>query len=449
MAFWTEHSLGFQMQTAFGAAADLATLEWLKVETPTFTPATEVTELDLLTGQIGAGPERIVGRRSGTLSFSIPLEGFKAGYTPSGDTPDNPGQAGVIPPWFCLLANALGSNVANVSTASEFLQGLHLSNSEYTSGGVTSATTSEITLDNSTASDKVLAGELIVTAASATTTTIQMGYVKAKAALGCTLFENSGTAVNSGSANVYGTANAWASDQCIAAHPLTFLWTGQNAALAYILQDCICDSITITWEAGAVPTAEFNFRVYDYRAAPDKGGLHVPDSFARIPQLVGTNNGRATIGGTAKCTLANCQWTWTATVTDIPCHTATQGISGVIISDPRVRATFSVLHDSADTVYDAAGNVITTGSGSHQWQSWLERGVTKSVGVYVGSRTGRIWAFLIPAGIITEVPAIEDRDGAVAYTVTVEAGSYTGDTTDTAETATNSPIDSIGRMSLA
>jgi hypothetical protein len=449
MAYWSESSLGFQMQAAWGTAATNA-LKHLKCETPQFQPTTEVTELDLLTGQIGAEPERIVGRRSGTLTFSMPLEGMKAGYDPD-DTElsprHNPGQTDTIPHWLCLLANAMGSDLSSVSTAADFSDGKMCSYSTWTEAGVASATSTEITLDNSTASDKVKGGALIVTAASATSTSPQIGWVRAKSGQVCTLFEAAVNTVSSATANCYGTATAYASSEALDQKPLTFVWKGNATEFAYILQDCICENATINWESGAVPTIEFTFRVYDFSMDKTKGGLSAPSSFKRIPQLVGTNNGRATLGGSAKCGLASCTWTWSATITDIVCHGASQGIAGVIITDPRIRASFSVLHESTDLVYNAAGSAGNTGQ--HVWQSYLELGTTLSVGLYVGAQVGRIFSLLIPAGQIIEAPSIEDRDGSVAYTLTVAAGAYSGDTSDTAETAANSPIGSIARVAVA
>lgn len=445
MANWTEHSLGFAMQSAFGTVNSTdGDFAYLRCEKPSVAFANETEELDLLTGQVGAAVERLVGRRSATLSFKIPLEGLKSGYDP---TTDDPGDAGVLPPWFALLGNALGSNMSAVSTAADFEAGLMASVSAYTSGGVSSATSTAITVDNNTASDKIAVGELVVTAASATSTTPQIGWAKTKAAQVVTLFEASANTVNSASAHVYGTATAYASSEISATAPLTFRWLGDDTTFCYVLADCVCNSIKITWESGAVPTAEFSFDCYDFSVDKTKGGLVVPDAFTRIPQIVGTSNGRATIDGSMTCGLESCEWSWSATITPTKCHAASQSISGVRITKPRVRASFSVLHSSSDAVYDAAGSAGNTGQ--HLWQSKWERGVRVSVGCYVGSSVGRVWSLLLPSGVLVETPSVEDRDGAVAYTLAVEAGSYSGDTTDTAETAANSPLNSIARVGLA
>lgn len=446
MAYWSDHSLAVAMQSAFGTANTTdGDFVALKCELPSVTFETEVTELDLLTGQPGAEPERMIGARSGTVSFTIPLEGFKTGYDP---TSDDPGDAGIIPMWLSMLANAMGSNLSGVSTAADFEAGLMCSVSQYTANGVASATSTAITLDNSTASDKIDCGQLVCTALSATTTAIQMGYCKDKTGQVVTLFEASGQTVNSASANVYGTGTAYASSEYVDQKALTMRWTGPDATFCYILQDCLVESCRITWESQAVPTAEFTLRFYNFSMDKTKGGLLTPDSFVRIPQIVGNSNGRATINGSVQCGLESCTWEWTATFTPVKCHSASQGVSAVLISKPRIRASFSVLHDSTDLVYDAAGSAGNTGS--HKWQSFLERQAIVSIGVYVGTTIGRIWSLLIPAGVIVEVPTVELRgENSVAYTVQVGAGAYTGDTTDTAETAANSPLDSIARVALA
>lgn len=445
MAYWLDSSLGFAKQSAFGTANSTdGDFAFLKCELPKVSFANEKEELDLLTGQVGAATERLVGRRSGTLSFAIPLEGLKAGYDA---TTDDPGDTGVLPGWFVLLANAMGSNMSAVSTAADFEAGLMASVSAYTAAGVASATSTAITFDDATASDKIAVGELVVTAASGTSTTPTIGWAKAKAGQVVQLFEASGNTNNPATTNVYGTATAYASSEVSATAPVTFRWAGDNTTFCYILSDCIADSIKINWESGVVPTAEFSFKFYEFGMDKTKGGLVVPDSFQRIPQLVGASNGRATIDGSMACGLESCTWEWTAELKEVKCHGGTQGITAVSIRTPRIKASFSVLHTSSDLVYDAAGSAGNVGQ--YVWQSKFERNVRVSMGVYVGSTVGRIWSLLLPSALLTETPAVEDRDGSVAYTLNLEAGSYTGDTTDTAETTANSPINSIARVGLA
>lgn len=447
MATWANHTLKAAMQTAFGTAATTG-FEALLCDKPRVQFATEVEELDLLTGQVGAAPERVIGRRSGTLAFTIPLEGFVNPYDP---TAENPGGApvgnDVIPPWLALVANAMGSNMSAADTNANFWKGTHISCSEYTAGGVASATSTSIVLDNAGASNKVLVGEAVLTALSATSVVPQWGWVKTKAVQTLTLFEASVNTVNNAAGNVYGTATAYVSSEVTSTKAMTFRWTGNDATLCYILKDCICESFKITWESGETPTVEFNFKFYDYSMDTAAGGLTVPDAHLRIPQIIGTKNGRATIAGTATCGLEACTFEWKATIVETKCHGTSSGVSGVSIIQPRVVASFSIPHDTGDTVYDDAG--VAAVLGSHVWQSALELGTRKSVGVYVGTQVGKMFALLIPSGLVVETPAVADRDGVVAYTLTIEAASYTADTAaDTAETSADSPLDSLGRVAL-
>jgi len=450
MSAWNDHSLWVAMQTAFGTAnVTDNNFQPLLAEVPSVSFETEVSELDLMTGQVGAAPERIVGRRSGTLSFSIPLEGFVSGYDPTGENPGGvpAGSDEVIPIWFALLANAMGSNNSAASSNSDFFRGLMCSVSQYTSAGMASGTASSIVCDDATASNKISVGQLVVAALSATNTSPQAGWVKTKAVQTLTLFEAAKNNVNDNAAHLYGTATAYASSEVTSTKPLSFRWTGPDATLCYDLIDAICQSVKITWESGSVPTAEFSYKFYDYRLNKADGGLGTPASYTRIPQLVGSLNGTATVGGSNQCGLESCSWEWSATVRETKCHGAESGITSVEVIKPRIKVGFTIPHDTADVGYDSSGSP-SAGLGQHIWQSALELGTRKSIGVYVGSNVGRIWSFLIPSGLVVSVPQVSLRDSTVAYQLEVEAASYTGDTTDTAETTADSPIDSVARVAL-
>lgn len=455
MAYWQEHSLGIAPQiSGFGTAATTdADFKWIQGDKPKVQFATEITELELMTGQIGAAPERLIGRRHGTVTFSMPLEGLKSGYTPG--VAENPGDTGILPHWVCLVANALGSNIAAADTAVKFWKGLHLSLSEWTEGtagptGVIAGCTSTLVkLFNAAASDKISVGELVVAATTATDTAPQIGFAKTKSGQDITLFEASGN-VAADQDDMYGTGTAWIS----AAHgnqlPMTFRWNGENEEACYIMQDCICSGFKLTWESGAVPTIEFSFNFYDYSVDKSgtgtKGGLQVPASFYRVPQIVGANNGRAMVGTALKCGLQSCTVEYKTEISELKCHSATQGITGVVYKKPRVTVSCSIPWVSTDLVYDAAGGAGNTGS--HLWQSYLERGVSSSIGVYVGSNVGRIFAFLVPNAKIVAVPQVAELDGAIGYQLSIEAGAYTADSTDTAETSTTSPLDSLFRLGV-
>ena len=446
MATWQEHSLAVAPQfSGFGTANTTgADQRVLLGEKPNVQFATEIQELELMTGQVGAAPERLIGRRHGSISFKIPLQGMKSGYDP---TSEDPGGTGVIPPWLAMVANTLGSGMsASVDSALKFWNGLHLSHSQYTSGGVASATSTVITVDDATASDKVDVGQIIATAASATTTTVQVGFAKTKSTTAITLFEASSQTVTSATANVYGSANAWVSAVHANQMPLTFAWVGDQTEACYYLKDAVCTGWVLTWEAGEVSAIEMSYDFYGFDVDKTAGGLQTPTVFLRVPQIVGSNNGRATLAGATQCGMESCSIAYTVETSARKCHSASQGIDSVSYRKPRIKVTCSIPWASADLVYDAAG--ASGNTGSHVWQSYLERAVTVSLGVYVGNVIGKGFAFLVPAGIITAVPQITDLDGVVGYQLEIEAGTYTGDSTDTAETSATSPLDSIFRLGL-
>jgi len=456
MSAWNDSSLLVAMQTAFGTPnATDSDYQALLAEVPTVSFDTEITELELMSGQVGAAPERIVGRRSGTVSFSIPAEGLVTDYSPSNEDPGGvPVGNEVIPMWMNLLANAMGSNLSAATTNANFIRGLHCSTSQYTSGGMASGTASSIVCDDATASNKIDVGQLVVAALTDASTVPQIGWVKTKSSQTLTLFEAAVNNVNDAAANLYGTATAYMSSEVASTKALTFRWTGPNAALCYELIDAICESVKFSWNVGEVPTVEFSYKFYEFRINKLDGGLVVPDSYNRIPQIIGSVNGRVTmrdpatgLSGTSTCGIESAAWEWSATLRETKCHGSSTGIQSVEVINPRCKLTFSIPHDTADGVYDAAG--VAANVGQHKWQSSLETGYRQSVGLYVGSQVGKIFSFLVPSGLITAGPQVADRDGTIAYTLEIEAATYSADTTDTAETSADSPLDSIARVGLA
>ena len=448
MSAWNDHSLKVAWQTAFGTPnADDAHYLALLAQVPDVSFDTEVTELELMTGTVGAAAERVIGRRSGTLKFTIPLEGFVSGYDP---TAENPGGAPVgdevIPLWMCMLANAMGSNNSAVASHANFIRGAHLHNEAYLAAGMASGTAGTIVLDANPVAGVFCPGALVVAALSPTNTSPQIGWIATKATVNLTLFEDAKNDVNDNAAHMYGTATAYQSSEITSTGALGFRWTGPDATLCYDLIDGIADNIKLTWESGEVPTAEFNYKFYDFRLNKADGLLTVPNVYTRIPKLVGSVNGRATIDGANTCGLEAATWEWSATLRETKCHGTDSGISAVEVIKARVKASFSIPHDTTDVGYDAAG-APSAGLGQHEWQSALELGTRKSLGCYVGSQVGRIWSFLIPSGLVTSVQ-VGDRDGTVAYTIEVEAATYSADSTDDAETSADYPIDSISRVAL-
>ncbi|MBM5812796.1 MAG: hypothetical protein FJ191_12685 [Gammaproteobacteria bacterium] len=456
--FWTDSSLLLALQADLTTPSTLAANEFVPIlaDAPKVSFNTEVAELDLMTGQVGAAAERIVGRRSGSISFDVPLQGLKSGYDPTAENPGGAPVGGVevVPPWFALLGNALGCNVEALAGATlsdknaNFWRGTHLSNAIYGAGKVTANGTDSTHLQMDAGEGALhKSGQFIAAAVSAAVAPF-VGFVQEKVVDLATIFEPARAAsanYDDNAANVYGSSTAWQSDD----QPrfFTAYWVGPDTKLCYVLTGLVCESIKITLDSGATPVASFTFRFYDFQVDKTKGNLVVPDSYSRTPQLVGNKSGQLLIDGVVKCGLEQVALEWKCTIRESKCHYAPEGIDSVAIVKPRVSISFSIPHDKDDTVYDSAGAAVNVGS--HYWQSSLELGTTHSIGVYVGPAVGKLFGVSIPAGLVTAAPAIADRDGVQAYTVTIEAGAYSGDSTDTAETSSDSPLDAIVKFGVA
>jgi hypothetical protein len=439
MAFWYSEysSLLVAPQSAFGtpnttfsSSSSLGDFKGLLVDKPKFTPATEVVETDLLTGVIAASPERLVGRRHGTLTFSQPLESLVKGYD---GTDVNPGDIGVIPHWMCILAAGMGSNIPAIGNSDDFWKGVHLSNSQYLNDNVISWTPPNVVLDGTTGLD---AGQLLLAAGSMGDNTPAMSYIKSISGGTASLFESPRNAPQAGDAT-FGTTTAWVSANAVYPFSFTFRWIGKDGALCYVLTDAVLESAKVTWESGSVPTVEFSFRVFDYQLDDTfSGGLVIPDGYNRVPQIVGGVNGAATIDGTQFGGIEKAEFTYKIEMKEVKNHNASQGIGTVTLVKPRLTASFSVPHDNDASVSD----------GQYIWQSKLATQTPVSVGCYVGSYVGKVFSFLIPAARIVAVPALEDRDGIIAYTLSLEASKWTGDSSSSPNP--NGPMNSLFRVSL-
>jgi len=456
--FWTDSSLLLALQDNLITPSPLAAGEFqaLLCDQPKITFNTEVSELALTTGQVGAAPEKIVGRRSGSITFAVPMQAFKTGYDPTAENPGGAPAAGaeVIPPWLALVGNALGCNVEALAGAAlidkntNFWRGTHLSNSAYAAAKVTAAGTDSTHIQGDAGEGAAHKGGQLIAAAMSAIIAPFLGFIKTKLVDLMTAFEATrADAANydNNAANIYGTATAWQSDD--QPRYLTAYWVGPDTKMCYVLSGLVCESFKISLDAGQVPIVEFTYRFYDYTVDKTKGGLIVPDSYVRTPQLVGAKSGQLMLDTAVKCGLEAVSLEWKCTIRETKCLSAEQGIDSVAIIKPRITLGFSVPHDKDDLVYDAAGTPGNTGS--HTWQSSLELGTAHSVGIYVGPSVGKCFAIHMPAGKVAAVPSIADRDGAQAYTVQLEAGSYTGDSTDTAEVSTDSPLDAIIKIALA
>lgn len=414
---------------------------------------TDVQEFELLTGQVGASPEKIPGRNHGTVTIEIPLEGFKDGYDPTAENPGGAPFAGaeVIPPWLAIVANILGSHIEGINTGdplsdqnTAFWRGTHLSCNEYTAAGVTAAGTdsTHITCDNAGASDKIKPGEAVLAAMSVNGQAM-WGFVKTKVAQLLTLFDPAQKVNADNAANLYGTATAWLSSE--EQRPLTLRWTGEHANSCYELTGLKFPKFTLTLDAGAVSVLTLEGEFQDFRIRQNDGGLVVPDAYDRAAAIIGAHLGSACLDSTDTLGLEGLKVTFDSTAKERKGHSAAQGIADVLYSKKRVHVEVIVPYDSADDVKDATGNAAT--EGDHKWQSRFRLGTSSSLGVYVSPQPGRALAVLAPAAKLAQAPELQDSNDELAYALRFDASTYTGDSSDIGGDATNSPLDSLFRIS--
>ena len=456
MANWTDHSLLFATQadittvTTAGKSDHVALL----CDTPSVSFDTEITELELLTGAVGAAPERLAGRRSGSITFNVPLQGLKDGYDPDAEQPGGAPDSGaeVIPPILALIGNAIGSAMGSLAGANDtaktanFFRGANsiYSGVPYGSGKVASSSgLSNIVVDDAGMSGDITPGEFVVTATADTVTNAMTGFVKTKALEVLTLFEDAVNQVTDAGAHVYGTATVWQSDA--EPVPLTIRWCGQATEFEYILSGCICESWSISLNAGEVPQVAMTYRFYNYSMNKTEGGLVVPDDYERTPQIVGDQNAQATLDTDATCGLEDVSIAWSATIREIMCHHAEQGVSSATVIKPRIKVSMSVPHDDGDAIYNSAG--VAGNTGQHIWQSRLELGSTTSLGIYVGATPGRCFGILVPAAYIVAAPGVDVGD-IVRYSLELEATAYTGDDDDDGASTGVTPLDSLFRLGM-
>ena len=400
---------------------------------------TETTELDLLTGQAGAAPEVVPGRRSGTVTLRVPAQGFKEGYDP---TTEDPGDAGVIPPWLALIGSAMGSNTSGIGGSgtaynTNFWSGDHLAiSANYTSGDVSSATSTVVSVQGGNGSNYA-PGDLLVAGTDPAELEPQVGYIKSISVDDLTLFEASRNTA-AASDDTYGTATAYISnDEQV---PLTMRWVGNASALCYRLVGMKFNSVSVSMNAAEVPVVEFSGQFIDFIADNQDGGLDDPSNFVRVAPLLGTRNGRATVAGTATDGLTDFSLSLTCELANTPSHNADQGVSEVTTVRRLVEMSVTIPHDTGDTIYDAGGS--SANSGAHEWQYRLEAQSGRSFGVYSGL-IGSVFAALIPSAKLTAVPGVTDSEGTLAYSLTARAGNYTGDG------ASAGAGNSVARISLA
>ena len=399
----------------------------IRCEKPDISFNQEVTEMETLTGQAGAASEKIIGAKSGQITFNMPLETLPSDYDP---TADSIGDAGIVSPVWCLIANAMGSTTQTGVTGgttslknTEFWKGDSMHTKPYSANILDAGSSTSVIVADAGNGANYDAGMYSLHGTNADETDCQAGFIKTIATDALTLFEASQNAAATND-DRFSTATAYVSDD--APRPLTIRYTGNETELCYKLVGAICSGFSITMNSKEVPVASFTYDFIDYAADKVDGTLTVPTAYARAHRIVGNKGGRLTLGGGQTCGIEDLSIEYTAELQDISCHSSAEGISERLVKKRTTACSFTVPHQTTDDIYDEAGD--SANKGNHQWQHYFENQTEISLGVEVGTVAGTYLAFLMPAGKITEAPSLSDRDGFNAYNLSMEANAYTGDT---------------------
>lgn len=375
----------------------------------------EVADLDYATGQWGSRRPVVVGaRQGGEISIKAPLCGLRSGYNPATSAP---GDANLTtPPIAILLANALGSRNASVSSAAGYSQGVGLYNEAYDgSAVVSSSTTSVVNLDTGLGAG-ILLQSLLAIGVPSTNALRQLGWVSEINTDAITLVEAWSQAASNGD-NVLPSATA-----CLNQNeqiPMTFIIRGAQASFVDVAVGCVAKSIKIMCEAGQVPMVEITYGVFgDMRRDSTGGAVQVPDDdWPVLRPVVGAFGGRLTVDGTVTCGVEKLTIDIALDVQPRLCHSALQGVSQVDTVSKSVTVSFSAPRDSADTV-DADGN--------DPWQTALANASEFSIAAYVGEQAGNIWSCLIAPLTVSEEPQLEDVGGRVYVAVKTRPAAFAG-----------------------
>ena len=492
-------SLGYSMQPTYKDETAVG-FQYVLCEPVDVDLAREVTDADLLEGQEGAVADRYVGSRHGsTVTVAFPLRTFSTAYDPTSDDPTVhlAPEYGLIAPFFGCGPSTAETGTAQAGAASAITLAAGASAVDDTfnnqiieiTGGTGSGQFNKITdyvgaskvatVENAwtTTPDATSTYSIVINPNQPTHTSVYDAN-DVDSASGVSITHTAGTykggdfyvAATTGTAAAAPTMG-WIQEGNTGAavtklfeppqylpvsgdetfptltyymsttqpQPITMRLVGDSQSNAgLVLIGCIPQSVTISFDPRSVPRAEVVYTCTDYRWDNTIEGLHIPTDAHKVPPVLGTNNGRATMGNTSdaattsagavQCGLGSVSFSITNEIAYTACHSAAQGVESATITKRTVRAEFTVPHESTDPIYDAAGNTAT--SGQHKWSSYLERGVQRSIAFYVGANVSKCFSLFIPAAKVVEQPSLVDQEGVYGYNVAVEASTYAGDTDD-------------------
>ncbi len=435
MSRWLKRdsSLGFATQSDYVTEAPSGYTYLLAGDDVSVDLAREVVQTQLLEGVVGANSAPLAGsKHGGKIKVKVPLRGCSIAYDPTSDA-----ISGKTPPEFQLLAIALGSGAANAAFNAIYKAA---ADSLITNAG------DNITVKY-TGTISQVDGAFFCSAASdhavpPVYSNLVTGWVQAKDTVSSPheidLFEGAANVATVGD-DVFPTSTIALST--VQPTPITIKYVGSDAAFAYVLVGCVCDSAVLTLSAKAVPTLELGYTFTSHRRDTSMGGMHVPASFTRVQPSIGLKGARLTLGGNVKPGVADLKIDYSAALAYVDSHTAVQGVAECIVTSRTVKVTCSIPLDSSDTIT----------AGSSPYETALENGTTiGGLCLTTGTKPGQILSILVPALRVTAQPKLADKGGFIVEQLEFEAAAYTSDEPNTtAGVQDAAPADSVLRIGLA
>lgn len=396
---WKYVSLSFAGQT------DLTTLSPTSADYTKFAcevampkPARVTQAIDYATGAPGTSLPPVTGaRQGGELSIKFPLTKLRTGYD---HTTQRPGGAGPITsPALVLLANALGSKNASVSSnAANFKLGLGQWFETYDAGAVISGSDTETVKLDTGLGAGIVPGSLL--AVGNGTDLSQLGWVRNVSTDDVNLVEDwTGAAANGDAIWPSATCAMNGAEQI----PLSFKVFGKEASFVDVAIGAVCKSIKISAKAGEVPIVEMTYGIFgDLYRASTGGGVNVPSNdWAVLPPLTGLSGARLTFDGSALCGAEDLEISIELDIQPRACHGSRQGVGAVDTVQRTAEVSLKLPRMSDDSI-------TTSGDGPYQ-NAFVGRD-THVMAIYVGDTPGSIFSLLFFCSIVEE-PTNEDVGG--------------------------------------
>jgi hypothetical protein len=322
-------------------------------------------------------------------------------------------------------ATAAITQSPEVELIGDFLGGAATRNYQAASVGAGSDANT-VTIGSGTYAD----GHFVGYGASATTVDVR-NWVKTAGASQALLEDAESVAVSGD--NGYGAVTLYPAVTQPTAKTFRFLSNDTTGWRDLRLIGSVPTKCTLNMPVGSVWTWELEYTATQLSYASAGTDIVPAPTYQTLPAFIGNNAGRVTVNLVATsdgnvdttdyyCGISEIGCTITRSVSRIPCPSAIEGVSNVILGSPQIMVTAQVPIDSSDI----SSNETT-------WETRYNNSTLFSFCAYVGSTAGSIGALCIPAAQLNKRPTLAKVGGeVVGHQLEMVPGPYIGDTSATA-----------------